>query len=198
MILKKILVANRGEIAVRVMRACREMGIVSVAAYSDADEGALFARYADEAICIGPPPARLSYLNIQGVIEAARESGADAITVHARSREQRYNRAADWDLIGRVAAERGVPVIGNGDILTHYEARERMARSGVGSGSASARTEASVGPASTASAPLSSPQAVSSAATSSKPAWLFVIVVIVVVIVVVVVRARTAAALART
>ena len=77
--LKKILVANRGEIAVRVMRACREMGIASVAVYSEADEGALFARYADEAFCIGPPPARLSYLNIQGVIEAARESGADAI-----------------------------------------------------------------------------------------------------------------------
>ena len=77
--LKKILVANRGEIAVRVMRACREMGIASVAVYSEADEGALFARYADEAFCIGPPPARLSYLNIQGVMEAARESGADAI-----------------------------------------------------------------------------------------------------------------------
>ena len=77
--LKKILIANRGEIAVRVMRACREMGIASVAVYSEADEGALFARYADEAFCIGPPPARLSYLNIQGVIEAARESGADAI-----------------------------------------------------------------------------------------------------------------------
>ena len=59
------------------------------------------------------------------------ESGADAITIHGRTREQRYSRAADWDLIGRVAAERGVPVIGNGDILTHYEARERMARSGV-------------------------------------------------------------------
>ena len=69
--------------------------------------------------------------NVSEVARVCEESGADAITVHARTREQRYNRAADWDVVGRVAAERGVPVIGNGDILTHYEARERMARSGV-------------------------------------------------------------------
>ena len=62
---------------------------------------------------------------------ACEESGAAAITIHGRTREQRYSRAADWDTVGRVAAERSVPVIGNGDILTHYEARERMARSGV-------------------------------------------------------------------
>ncbi len=68
------------------------------------------------------------------VAEAARaceEAGAAAITIHGRSREQRYQRAADWDLIGRVASERGIPVVGNGDVLTHYEARERMQRSGV-------------------------------------------------------------------
>jgi tRNA-dihydrouridine synthase 3 len=69
--------------------------------------------------------------NVSEVARICEESGADAITVHARAREQRYNRAANWDLIGRVASERGVPVIGNGDILTFYEARERMARSGV-------------------------------------------------------------------
>ena len=69
--------------------------------------------------------------NVSEVARICEESGADAITLHARTREQRYNRAADWDLIGRVAAERGVPVIGNGDILTHYEARERVTRSGV-------------------------------------------------------------------
>ena len=66
--------------------------------------------------------------------EAARaceEAGAAAITIHGRSREQRYQRAADWDLIGRVAAERGIPVVGNGDVLTHYEARERLRASGV-------------------------------------------------------------------
>lgn len=70
------------------------------------------------------------------VREAARaceEAGAAAITIHGRSREQRYQRAADWDLIGSVAAERGIPVVGNGDVLTHYEARERMARSGASS-----------------------------------------------------------------
>ena len=77
--LNKILVANRGEIAIRVMRACREMGIPSIAVYSEADKEALFARYADEAYCIGPPPATASYLNIQKVVGVAKESGADAI-----------------------------------------------------------------------------------------------------------------------
>jgi pyruvate carboxylase subunit A len=77
--IKKILIANRGEIAIRVMRACREMGIASVAVYSEADKEALFVKYADESFCIGPPPARASYLDIQKVIEAAEKSGADAI-----------------------------------------------------------------------------------------------------------------------
>jgi tRNA-dihydrouridine synthase 3 len=71
--------------------------------------------------------------NVSEVARVCEESGADAIVVHARTREQRYNRAADWDLIGRVAAERGIPVIGNGDVLTHYEARDRMRRSGAAS-----------------------------------------------------------------
>jgi pyruvate carboxylase subunit A len=76
---RKILVANRGEIAVRVMRACRELGISSVAIFSDADKDALFSRYADEAYWIGPSAAALSYLNISKIIEIARECGADAI-----------------------------------------------------------------------------------------------------------------------
>ncbi len=75
----KILIANRGEIAIRVMRACREMGIPSVAVYSEADKDSLFVRYADEAHPIGPSPASQSYLNIERVIETARQSGADAI-----------------------------------------------------------------------------------------------------------------------
>ena len=70
-------------------------------------------------------------INVSDVARACEEGGADAIAIHGRTREQRYSKAADWDLVGRVAGERGVPVIGNGDILTHYEARERMARSGV-------------------------------------------------------------------
>jgi tRNA-dihydrouridine synthase 3 len=69
--------------------------------------------------------------NVAQVARACEENGAAAITIHGRTREQRYSRAADWDAVGRVAAERSVPVIGNGDILTHYEARERMARTGV-------------------------------------------------------------------
>jgi pyruvate carboxylase subunit A len=76
---KKILIANRGEIAIRIMRACRELGIPSVAVYSEADKEALFAKYADEAFLIGPAPATMSYLNIEKVIEVARKSGADAI-----------------------------------------------------------------------------------------------------------------------
>jgi tRNA-dihydrouridine synthase 3 len=70
-------------------------------------------------------------VNVRDVARACEEGGADAIAIHGRTREQRYSKAADWDLVGRVAAERGVPVIGNGDILTCYEARDRMSRSGV-------------------------------------------------------------------
>jgi pyruvate carboxylase subunit A len=77
--LKKILVANRGEIAVRVMRACRELGIPSVAIYSEADKEALFVKYADEAYCIGPAKASESYLNIDKIIKTAKDCGADAI-----------------------------------------------------------------------------------------------------------------------
>jgi len=74
---------------------------------------------------------KLDRPNVSEVARVCEESGAAALTIHARSREQRYTRAADWDLIGRVASERSIPVVGNGDILTHYEARDRMARSGV-------------------------------------------------------------------
>ena len=76
---KKILVANRGEIAIRVMRACREMGIMSAAVYSDVDRQALFANYADEAYYLGPSPASESYLNIAKIIAIAKEAQAEAI-----------------------------------------------------------------------------------------------------------------------
>ncbi len=75
----KVLIANRGEIACRVIRTCREMGIPTVAVYSDADRGALHVRMADEACCIGPAPARESYLVVEKILDAAQQSGADAI-----------------------------------------------------------------------------------------------------------------------
>ncbi len=77
--IKKILVANRGEIAIRVMRSCREMGIESIAVYSEADRTSMHVRYADEAMFIGPAPSNQSYLVIDNIIEAAKKSGADAI-----------------------------------------------------------------------------------------------------------------------
>jgi 3-methylcrotonyl-CoA carboxylase alpha subunit len=76
---KKILIANRGEIAVRIIRACRELGIASVAVYSEADRRALHARLADEAVLIGPAPVAQSYLSIERILQAARETGAEAI-----------------------------------------------------------------------------------------------------------------------
>ena len=77
--LRRLLIANRGEIACRIMRTCRRLGIHSIAVHSEADRGALHVRTANEAICIGPAPARESYLNADAVIRAARESRADAI-----------------------------------------------------------------------------------------------------------------------
>lgn len=77
--LKKILIANRGEIALRVIRTCREMGIKTVAVYSTADRDSLHVRFADEAVCIGPAASRQSYLSIPNIISAAEVTGADAI-----------------------------------------------------------------------------------------------------------------------
>jgi acetyl-CoA carboxylase biotin carboxylase subunit len=76
---QKILIANRGEIALRVQRACRELGIPTVAVHSTADAEAMHVRLADESVCIGPPPARDSYLNVPSILSAASITGADAI-----------------------------------------------------------------------------------------------------------------------
>src|SRR5687768_5669922 len=76
---EKVLIANRGEIALRIIRALREMGIRSVAVYSAADADALHVKFADEAVCIGPPPSRQSYLHIPAIISAAEITRADVV-----------------------------------------------------------------------------------------------------------------------
>ncbi|CAA9425053.1 Biotin carboxylase of acetyl-CoA carboxylase [uncultured Rubrobacteraceae bacterium] len=130
--LKKVLVANRGEIALRVIRACQELEIPAVAVYSDADSEALHARHADEAVNIGPPPAGKSYLNIEALLKAARETGAEAIHpgygfLAENARFAAACRAADITFIGpsaeaiekmgnksaarQIALDAGVPVV---------------------------------------------------------------------------------------
>jgi len=128
-VVNKILIANRGEIAIRVMRACREMGIVSVAIYSEADKEALFAKYADEAYCIGPPPATASYLNIQKVIEVAKESGADAI-------HPGYGFLAENPTFALACEEEGIKFIGPSSRVLELmgdkvRARRKMIKAGV-------------------------------------------------------------------
>ena len=103
--LNKILVANRGEIAIRIMRACREMGIPSVAVYSEADQEALFVRCADEGYLIGPAPATQSYLNIRKVIDTAKACGADAI-------HPGYGFLAENPKFARACEQEGIKFIG--------------------------------------------------------------------------------------
>ena len=76
---EKVLIANRGEIALRIHRACRELGIATVAVHSTADADAMHVRLANESVCIGPPQARDSYLNVAAILSAATITGADAI-----------------------------------------------------------------------------------------------------------------------
>jgi acetyl-CoA carboxylase biotin carboxylase subunit len=126
---KKVLIANRGEIAVRVMRACREMGIKTVAVYSDVDRDALHVRFADEAYPIGPPPARESYLVGERIVEVARKAGAEAI-------HPGYGFLSERGEFADLCARAGVVFIGpSGSVMRamgdKVTARQTMEKAGV-------------------------------------------------------------------
>src|ERR1700722_6477150 len=126
---KRILIANRGEIAVRVIRACRELGIESVAVFSDADRNALHVRAADYAVAVGPPPARESYLNVERILAAAKATGAEAV-------HPGYGFFSENAGFARAVAAAGLVFIGPPpDAIVHMgdkvEARKLMAAAGV-------------------------------------------------------------------
>ncbi|MBT8185098.1 MAG: acetyl-CoA carboxylase biotin carboxylase subunit [Eudoraea sp.] len=102
---KKILIANRGEIALRIIRTCKEMGIKTVAVYSKADEESLHVRFADEAVCIGPPPSSQSYLKIPNIIAAAEITNADAI-------HPGYGFLSENSKFSKICAEHDIKFIG--------------------------------------------------------------------------------------
>jgi acetyl-CoA carboxylase biotin carboxylase subunit len=102
---KKILIANRGEIALRIIRTCKEMGIKTVAVYSKADEESLHVRFADEAVCIGPPPSNQSYLKIPNIIAAAEITNADAI-------HPGYGFLSENSKFSKICAEHDIKFIG--------------------------------------------------------------------------------------
>jgi len=104
-VFKKILIANRGEIALRVIRTCKEMNIKTVAVYSTADKESLHVRFADEAVCIGPPPSSKSYLNIPSIIAAAEITNADAI-------HPGYGFLAENSTFSKICGEHGIKFIG--------------------------------------------------------------------------------------
>lgn len=108
---KKVLIANRGEIALRVIRTCKEMGIKTVAVYSTADSESLHVKFADEAVCIGPPPSNLSYLKMSNIIAAAEITNADAI-------HPGYGFLAENAKFSNLCAEHGIKFIGaTGDMI---------------------------------------------------------------------------------
>jgi len=152
-VIGKVLVANRGEIALRVVRACRELGIRSVAVYSTADADSLHCALADEAICIGPPPASGSYLNVPSIISAAELTGADAIhpgygflAENAKFAEicervgikfvgpasRTIARMGDKTVARKAAAEAGVPITPGSDGLCESVAEVKRVGAEIG------------------------------------------------------------------
>ncbi|MET7028683.1 acetyl-CoA carboxylase biotin carboxylase subunit [Sediminicola luteus] len=126
---KKILIANRGEIALRIIRTCKEMGIKTVAVYSKADEESLHVRFADEAVCIGPAPSSESYLKIPNIIAAAEITNADAI-------HPGYGFLSENSKFSRICAEHDIKFIGaSGDQIDKMgdkaTAKETMEKAGV-------------------------------------------------------------------
>lgn len=127
--LRKILIANRGEIAVRIIRACREMGIRTVAVYSEVDKNSLHTKLADEAICIGPAPSNKSYLNIKSILEAACLTGADSI-------HPGFGFLSENSGFAKLCSEMGIKFIGPNYKLIELlgnksEAKETMKKVGV-------------------------------------------------------------------
>ena len=126
---KKVLIANRGEIALRVIRTCKEMGIKTVAVYSKADAESLHVRFADEAVCIGPAASSESYLSIPNIIAAAEITNADAI-------HPGYGFLSENAKFSRICAEHGIKFIGaTGDQIDKMgdkaTAKETMKEAGV-------------------------------------------------------------------
>ena len=126
---RTVLVANRGEIARRVIRACRALGVRAVAVYSEADAGAPHVRAADEAVLIGPAPARQSYLNVEAILDAARRTGAEAV-------HPGYGFLSENWRFAEACRQAGIAFIGppSGAIRAmgdKTEARRRMAAAGV-------------------------------------------------------------------
>ena len=126
---KKILIANRGEIAVRIIRACREMGISTVAVYSDVDRASLHVRKSDEAYAIGPAPAAESYLRMDKILDVAKRSGAEAI-------HPGYGFLSENAKFAQACADAGVKFIGPTPhsmklMGSKTSARQQMERAGV-------------------------------------------------------------------